>query len=439
MALDKNELERFQLERFKEIVNYAYENVEMYNKKWGETGVHPHDIQTLDDISKLPIITKDDLKYNYPDDILSKQCKPEDCFIIGTTGSTGSAIKIFVDIEKALFDFAVSIPNIMAGLPEISVARAIRDYIFRRNITNLFIIVNDPSAYETLHGKIFWPMKHTIIDSLQSPEFHIQEINKRKPKYIFSYPSVIRNLLIVAKEKGIKLHQPSLIMVVGENLDENLRNLVKKTFNIEMLDSYGTTETGYVASECLYHSGMHLFSWKVITELIDENDQGVPEGIPGRIIITDLFNKATPIIRYNGLGDYAVWKKDLCPCGMSLPLIERIEGRIIDAILLPDKRIIHPYNLTLILQDIPYLRKFQIRQERLDYLEILIVKDRTDEAKNISFSSESELGQVIIGKFNKILNNQVEVAIEVVQDIPRQPGSHKYATVLSFANDQRSM
>ncbi|MFC1813431.1 phenylacetate--CoA ligase family protein [Thermodesulfobacteriota bacterium] len=439
MKLDKKELEQFQLNRLKEIVHYSYENVALYRRKWNAAGVSPDDIQSLKDIKKLPITTKDDFRHNYPSDILSKTYKAKDCYLVGTSGSTGSPVNLFVDEDKLLLEFATSLPKIMADMPEISITKAVKDFIYRRNIANLFIVADDLNAMGSAHGRMFWAMKHTIVSAYKSPEFHIEEINKRKPKYIFTYPSVIRNLLIIAKEKRIKIHQPTLIMLCGENLDTPLRDSIKTTFGSELLDFYASTELGHIASECLEHQGMHLFPWKVITEILNNKGDEAPAGTPGRVIVTDLFSKATPIIRYSGLNDYAVRKKELCSCGRSSPLLERIEGRIVDSILLPDKKIIHPFKVTTALEDIPHISKFQIRQERMDYIKILIVKDSIEKAKNVSFDPDSTIGKKIIRRFNRILNNQVKIDIETVEDIPKVPGSHKYATVLSLVKGERPL
>ncbi len=124
--------------------------------------------------------------------------------------------------------------------------------------------------------------------------------------------------------------------------------------------------------------------WKAIVELLDEHDREVSPGQPGKVVITDLFNRATPIIRYAGLGD------------------------------------------------IPHVSKFQIRQEADDHIRVLLVKDTVQEAAETSFAHDSQLGRTILSRFDRILDRQVRVDLHTVPDIPRRPGSHKFATVLSL-------
>lgn len=432
MSLGRTELEELQLERLKEMLTYAYENVELYNRKWRQAGVGPQDVKTLADLKKLPITTKDDFRHNFPDAILSRQLKARDCFILGTSGSTGSPVRVFLDLDKAMVDFALSLPRYMAGKPPITIVSAMRDFLLRRNVMYMAIMVDEPTAYETLHSRVFRTMRHTVVDSLKPADVHIREINRRKPKYLYAYPSTIRNICILARQKRIRMHRPELVMCAGEVVDNHLRGLVRDIFGSEFLDVYGSIENGFIACECTRHEGMHIFTWKVVLELIDEHGNEVPDGDSGRVIITDLYNRGTPIIRYSGLGDYAVRKAEPCSCGRPLPVLGRVEGRMVDSVVLPDGQVVHPYSLTLALEDIPHLSKFQVRQEERDYMRILLVRDKVPEAEGVSFAADGDIGRVILDRFNTILKNQVKIDLVTTDDIPKRPGSNKYATVVSM-------
>jgi phenylacetate-CoA ligase len=431
MRLDAQAAARFQTERLREIVAHAYDHVELYRNKWRRAGVHPRDIQSPADLARLPITTKDDFRHHFPSGILSTQCSAEDCFVLGTSGSTGSPVKVYLSLDRALIDFALSLPKFMAGMPSITLLSVLRDFYFRRNTRYMAIVVDEPSAYESLHSRVFWPMKHTVVNSLAAPDRHIREINRKRPQYVYSYPSTIRNICIAAGDQGIRMHRPQLIMVAGEVVDAQLRNLVQRTFGTDLLDVYGSIEFGFIACECLRHEGMHIFDWKVLLELLDDAGHEVPPGKSGQVVITDLFNRATPIIRYSGLGDYAVRKHASCSCGMRLPLLARVDGRRVDSIVLPDGQLVHPYSLTLALEDIHGLSKFQIRQERPDHVRVLLVEDKVQAKAGVSFAPESQAARTITDRFDRILKSQVRVELVTVDDIPRRPGAHKYATVVS--------
>ena len=400
LELNPNELEKFQLERLKNILKYAYENVKLYRKKWDEAGVKPEDVKSLDDLYKIPITTKDDLRQSYPNGILSKEFKPQDCHIVGTSGSTGSPVKVFLDREKSFFEIAVSSKGMVT------------DYVGFKIKKPLSIVVTDEDALEILVTKEFKQAKKFVYDALDSPENHVKIINKIKPDFIFSYPSVLRNISILVRENRLKLAKPKLIVTVGETMDPPTRKMIEETFECEILDAYGSTEVGLIGVECHRHSGIHLAPWKVIVEIVDENGMPVPPGVPGRVLVTDLFSRATPIIRYSGLGDIATLKKGYCSCGAKTPVLERVEGRFVDSIILPNRKIIHPFSLTLALQDIPFVNKFQIRQEKIDKIDILIVKEKNVDAKKASFAKGSPLWNKIIGRYRKILGDRVKISIK---------------------------
>lgn len=430
MRLDAADLERFQQGRLREIVRYAYENVEVYNRRWRQAGIRPDDIETLASLKKLPLTTKEDLRRASRDEILSKEFKPEDCHVLTSSGSTGTPIRVYVDEDKTLIDMALSLPKYMAGLPPVTAGSVIRDFLLRRHVRYMSIVVKK----EYLYHEVFWTMKHTVVDSLDTPDVHIRAINTKRPAYLYSYPSVIRNICIRAREKRITLHQPQLVMVCGEVVDAPLRDLARRTFGTDLVNVYGSTELGHIASECPSHEGLHVFSCKVIMELLDEAGRDVPVGQTGRVVVTDLFSRATPIIRYSGLGDYAVRGQGQCPCGRPLPLLARVEGRVVDTVVLPDGQVVHPYSLTLALEDVPYLSKFQIRQERPDHLRVLLVKDNVPEAQAVSFAPDGDIGRMILGRFNRILRDQATVDLAPTDDIPVPPGSRKYPTVVSLVN-----
>ncbi len=438
MIMKPTELEQFQLKRLQEIVTHAYSSVELYHRKWREAGVTPADIKTLSDISKLPVITRDDFRQSSENDILSKHFKPYECYIVGTSGSSGSPLKMFVDKNKVLLDLAVNLPQQMAGHNPITIASGLRDFFLRKNIRFMSIIEDGLLSYESLYSRIFRQMKHTLVDSSRTPSEHISAINDKRPLCLMTYPSVLRNICLAIKAGESLTHQPKLIMFTAEVLDQPLRRTIKSIFHADLMDIYAATETGFMAAECTANDGRHVLAWKVIVELLDKNDQEVPQGESGRVVITDLFNKATPIIRYAGLGDYAKRKIEPCTCGSSLPRLAHIDGRFVDSVILPDGRIVHPYRLTQVLKEIPYIDKFQIRQEQANYIRVLLVKDATKDADKVSFARDSKLGQIILQRFDQVFAGQVKVDLEMVSDIPRRPGSHKFATVLSLvADDQR--
>jgi len=428
--MNPEELRELQLNYLKKIVIYAYNNVKLYREKWDKAGVSPKDIKEIEDLHKLPIITKNDLKNFFPGGILAKNYSREDCCIISTSGSTGTPVRIFVERDRILFDIARSIVwSRFTGI---------------RMGTIVGIVVTSRDSIEYVYGRgipwflrrrrFFTKRRMYRFDVRDYPKNHISAVNKIKPDSLLTYPSVLKNMALTALEEGITISQPRLIITFGEVLDMHTRKIIEKVFNSEIINVYGATETGTIASECLKHEGLHI-AWNIIVELI-KNGKPVSYGEPGQVVVTDLIKNATPIIRYSGLGDVAVMKRGWGTCNLKSPLLELIEGRLVDSVILKDGRIIHPYTLTLLIQDIPFIAKFQIIQKEVDEMEILIVPEKTKDTKTLPSSTENKLGREICKRFKKELGDKMKINITFVEDIPRRPGSYTYATVLSLVSKE---
>jgi len=416
--MNSEEIKDLQSKYLKKIVRHAYNNVELYRRKWNEAGVSPENIKVVDDLHKLPIITKDDLRKFSPEGIIAKNYDPKDCHMIATSGSTGSPVRIFVERKRLLYGMAMMwLRNRLTGL--------------KLGKTMSILVIQEDAGEQVFLNEIPWIVRRLYnmqtYDARDEPKNHIQALNNVKPDSLSTYPSVLRNMALFALREKVQVHQPKLIISGGELLDGHTKKTIERVFHGEIINSYGTTEAGFIAQECLRHEGLHI-AWNVIVELV-EDGKPVPHGSPGQVVVTDLNRFATPIIRYSGLGDIAVMKEGEGSCRFKSSLLELIEGRMVDSVILQDGKIIHPYTLTLLMQDIPSVAKFQIVQEKMNEIRILIVKERLIGA---SFDKESKIENEIIRRFKEVLGNGVNVQVQNVYDIPRPYGSHSHATVISL-------
>lgn len=110
---------------------------------------------------------------------------------------------------------------------------------------------------------------------------------------------------------------------------QHCRDIVKKKFDLELFETYGAVEFGWLAFECNEHCGLHMTTNNMYLEIVDEEGEQVSAGEQGEIIVTGLYNRAMPLIRYR-IGDLGIPSDEKCPCGRSWPLIKSIEGRIND-------------------------------------------------------------------------------------------------------------
>jgi len=131
-------------------------------------------------------------------------------------------------------------------------------------------------------------------------------------------------------------HAMSRILVNGEEVSEEDRLTCRRVFGAEIIDLYSSKEGGHMAHPCPSGSGYHVNSERVLIELLDGNDQPVPVGLSGRVVVTTFYSTAQPLIRYDH-GDLATWGEK-CRCGRHLPLLQSIDGRTGTMFRHPDGR-----------------------------------------------------------------------------------------------------
>jgi phenylacetate-CoA ligase len=406
-------------ERLRHMVRYAYENVDLYRLKYDDAGVKPQDIRGTRDLGLLPLITKKDLVEAYRSGILSRRLKPGGYYMGSTSGSTGAPVRVFKDMGV--------LSTLMTG--SMFLSRMAGSYLGMKIKPDsmMYIFVDVPDSLEgvivaektRLPSRFFKQNPH--LDALRPVETHIHGLNEYKPDILVTYPSVLRNMAVYAARKGIKPHQPQAIMVTGELLDPNTRRVIKRVFDGELINFYAATECGVVAMECRHHTGMHVKSGSSIIELV-RCGKPVPAGETGEIVVTDLWNEATPIIRYAGLGDVGQFAVDACPCGSRTPRLKVIEGRKSDAIELKGNVTIHPFSLTLALEHIPGIARFQIVQEETDAVRAIIVPE--DEGT-------PELAESIAAGLAEIIQDRATITVDFVQEIPRLPNGQNHRVVIS--------
>ena len=142
---------------------------------------------------------------------------------------------------------------------------------------------------------------------------------------------------------------------------EITRRDISDKFRAEVIEYYGLTEVGIVSWECSAHRGYHINAESVLVEFIDDEGQ-VAAGKDGRVCVTSLSRRATPIIRYF-TGDVATRSDDECSCGRGLPLMKNIQGRIVDFLLTVDGRYLSPYVVISRVRGIDGVENFKLTQE----------------------------------------------------------------------------
>jgi phenylacetate-CoA ligase len=420
--MDSKQLEKYRDKAFRRIVRYAY-TVPLYHEKYKKAGIHPDDIKGIKDITKLPFITKKDLVDNYPDRIIPPGFNKKKAYIVSTSGSTGKPVSVFLDFSVYGEGIGASLRILKAYDLNWRKARYVNlgnftpgkaDDVARQAFFSQAKFVYSSKKYITLNA--FEPMKEII-----------KKLDEIRPDAMLSYPVTYQNLAYLKKKGFGKNLNPKVLLVGGYLLDDYTRAYVEDAFGCKMYNGYGAAETSSEASiayECK-HKTWHINHDFYHVEAIDKNLDVVENGKIGHIVVTRLFGKATPFIRYTGLDDW-VTLTDVydCACGLHTQTFKGgIEGRASTSIILSDGRVFPAASFAILSvvfkkMNTRKVTQFQIIQNKLDEFDILLV---IDEDLRDSEPSFEEIVKKIKEVYQEKVGPNVVINVKEVKEIESPP------------------
>ena len=406
--LKTSELEELQAKKLRAIVKHAYEYTEFYHRKFKDADVRPEDIKSVEDLTKIPITTKSEVRKNYPERIVSKNVDISKCIVASTGGSTGVPLKIVYDERADDYSKAVNLRSFMEnGLKFTS------KWI---DVTNPAHIVNKKWFQ---HIRILSPKYVSTTMDVKSQVSIIKDFN---PEVISGFSSSLFLIAKEIKENGITKINPKSVFGTAEMLDENDREYINSVFGVKMIDLFGCVELNRTAWECSEHIGYHMDTDSVVIEFIKDREQVAP-GERGEIVYTGLYNYAMPLIRY-AIGDIGIPSDEKCPCGRGLPLMKIVEGRKDDFVISQDDRIISPRVFSDLMKRISGIDRYKIIQESREKIVVQIVK-----GDNFSQGTIEHIKK----EFRYVLGENIVIESEIKEEIPREP-SGKLRKVISKVN-----
>jgi phenylacetate-CoA ligase len=394
------ELKNYQDRKLVELINHAYYNVPYYYELFKKLGLKPEDISTKEDLIKLPILTKEEIRKNYPEKILSGNLKKKDYYITGSSGSTGEPLKYLISKEAYSMNTAAKLRGW---------------YWMGYRLGDKFVKLsqNPRKKTEKKLQDLINRDRYLYVQQLTNENFKniYEELRLYQPRIIRGYPDPLMFLALYIQKNGRNDIYPIAINTTGNVLYPEARELIEKQFNCRIFDSYNS-EAGAVAFECETHSSYHLAMEYAITEIIHDGKEAEPDQ-KGKLITTDLLNYAMPFIRYD-TQDIVTKGPGKCTCGRNLEIITRIEGRDNDILITPSGKYLIVHNFTGYFQrsDTPAYGKvdqFQVMQKSIDYIEINLVKGN---------GFTEEIREEILKYWQDYIGNDVHVKVNVVEQIP---------------------
>lgn len=355
--LSSQQLKTLNFKKRKAIVEYAYANIPFYKSFYDTHNFHPEDLITDKDWLKIPILTKNSIK-NQAHKLRNPSLNDKYFRKSVTGGSTGVPLTVYFDKRVPLEVFGWRVLNWWGLEPWENQA-----YVYRNVRSSIKQHIND---------LLWWPTKRALLDcssmSNSDIEIFITKLNKIKPKIIQGYVGGIFDLAKYIAKNNIKLSfKPKCIWVTAAPIPNSTRILIESVFEAPVYDQYGCSEIFWLAAECTMQCGLHVLSDIRYIEFLDINGDEVLQDEYGDVIITDLENRAFPLIRYKNGDRGRYLKRDVCVCGLPYPLIDKIKGRVTDSLKMPSGLIIDGSYLTTIFDEHPDLIEgFQVVQGK-DY------------------------------------------------------------------------
>lgn len=316
-TMPREEIEKDQSAKLVKQVKHVYENVEFYRKKMDEAGIKPEDIKGIEDLHKLPFVTKDDLRDNYPYSALAVPLT-DIVRIQSTSGTTGRrVIAYYTQDDINIWDTCCARAIVAAGGTKDDVVHVCYGY-------GLFTGGPGLNGGSHMLGSMTLPMSSGNTDR------QLQFMEDLKATIICCTPSYAFNLAEAIREKGIK---DKLVLKAGifgaEPWTEEMRQTIEKELGIRAHDIYGLTEISGpgVSFECEEQAGMHIQEDHFIPEIINPvTGEVLPEDEVGELVFSSVTKKAFPLLRYR-TRDLCKLTKEKCKCGRTHVRMNKIMGR----------------------------------------------------------------------------------------------------------------
>ena len=400
--LGREEIKKLQRQKLKALIVHAYDNVPFYHKTFKELGLRPEDIQSKEDLGKLPIIDKETVR-NHFEDLKARDFQRWRPIFRTTGGTTGKPLKYYSDSKEhsifwadlwrvwnwAGYELGDKRATIGGSRPSSSGFK-VRSYISSRVMERNLSL----SSFEV---------------KSEALQMHVEKLRKFKPKILRGYPSALFLFANYLDERGGDDFGIKSIISISEQLYEHQRKAIKNAFGCEIFDNYGCPDGGVLACECEEHE-YHLNSENAITEIVKEGEV-VSSGEEGEMVATNLTRFAMPFIRYS-TGDVGKFSDAESSCGRGLEMLNSIRGRTSDYLILPNGNILSGVSIAAVFNAISsqlHIQHYQVVQEKKGELQVFLVED------DGYMERESEL---IKETLQEHIDQKMTINIRLVDDIP---------------------
>ena len=406
------QLRQLQNERLLQQVRHVWDNVPYYRAKMEAKGVTPDDIRSIDDLHKLPFLSKADLRDAYPYGLLGKPLS-ECVRIHSTSGTTGKRVVAFyTQHDVDLWEDCCARAIVAAGGTKEDVVHVAYGY-------GLF------TGGAGLHGGSHKVGCLTLPMSSGNTDRQLMFMTDLGSTILCCTPSYAAYLAESIEEQGVKDQIKLKAGIFGaEAWTEDMRRDIENKLGIKAYDIYGLTETSGpgVAFECCEQTGMHINEDHFIAEIIDpDTEEVLPLGSKGELVFTALDKKGFPLLRYR-TKDICVLSREKCSCGRTHVKMSKPMGRSDDMLIIRGVNVF-PSQIETVLMQQGYPANYQIIVDRVnntDTFEILVEMMPAMFSDSLAKIAEAE--KALVGALKNMLGIAAKVRLVAPKSITRSEG-----------------
>ena len=407
--LDDDSRRDLTFKRFKDILIHAYENTDFYRLKYDKAGVNPYSINNIDDIKRIPKLTKEELKSNT--ELIKNKNAPKSIFQKSVTGgSTGVPTAVYHDRRNQLEAFNWFLLNSWGANPADNAA---------------FLERYNPSKNKPIRELLtWWPTRRIHLDVKNVGNQDLNEFflkcKKIKPTYIEGYVGAIEQFAFYLIKNKLTIDSVKFVWTTSAPLLSQTRTTITKAFNCPVYDQYGCCEIYWLGAECSDGDGLHVFDTYRHVEILNNDGSEASKNEFGIVVITDLLNYAFPLIRYEN-GDRGSWNDD-CKCHSNkFKKIHPIQGRTSECIKFPSGGFIPGEFLTTIFDNFPSaVAKFQV-QQRKDYNIVISYVKGSSANSAIEFLNAKKYIKSVLE-----IKSKLSIDFKEVEALPHDNGKLRY-------------
>ena len=353
--------------RVRETVAYAAAHVPHYRDWFREGSVAPSDVGTADDLTQLPLVTKDDVQAS-SDRFRATSRLGAEAIRYRTAGSTGLQLDVYHDRPSLLRNIAYSERD-----------RAVEATLCGRRLRYDAVHLDFQQAtfrkVQRFYGETsFRPLRpgRHFITSEQPVDRIVDQLNALAPDVVRGNGCHLEAFFRWVVSKRARVRLPRVVVYYGDVMTPAGRELVEQQLGVPVVSRYGAIEVFKIGYTCEERRGFHLYEDLTHVAIVGEDGRPVPTGELGEVVVSNLVNRGTVLLNYR-LGDLARLLPPGCPCGRTSPLLADLEGRVTEILYLPSGEFVYPAPVWGLAKEVDGILRFQLAQPERDRFELRLV------------------------------------------------------------------